>query len=212
MSPEAGAARLDPGVAGPTVFILPTDKKLSAQEALEWGAVAQVLPRERLLDTKWELAREPAKPSPGAPPPHPLAVHPGLEALIPPRAGPRPRPRTDAQRLFFPFGAGMKPLDRPWDDEPWSDRSLAPPVDDHCGGLVWRNDPRAANASIARLLGVALAVTHVPTPGPASPPRRDGAPGATERHLDLRKASVLQLKGHDPAATCVLCDPVSDPG
>ena len=25
-----------------------------------------------------------------------------------------------AQRQFFPFGAGMQPLDRPWDQKPWS--------------------------------------------------------------------------------------------
>jgi hypothetical protein len=28
---------------------------------------------------------------------------------------------TYAQRQFFPVGAGMAPLDRPWDQEPWSD-------------------------------------------------------------------------------------------
>ena len=27
---------------------------------------------------------------------------------------------TYAQRGFFPFGGGMVPLDRAWDDEPWS--------------------------------------------------------------------------------------------
>jgi hypothetical protein len=26
-----------------------------------------------------------------------------------------------AQRQFFPFGAGMQGLDRPWDEKPWSD-------------------------------------------------------------------------------------------
>jgi hypothetical protein len=28
---------------------------------------------------------------------------------------------TYAQRQFFPIGGGMTPLDRPWDEEPWSD-------------------------------------------------------------------------------------------
>ena len=28
---------------------------------------------------------------------------------------------TYAQRQFFPVGGGMAPLDRPWDEEPWSD-------------------------------------------------------------------------------------------
>ena len=28
---------------------------------------------------------------------------------------------TYAQRAFFPFGGEMAPLDRPWDERPWSD-------------------------------------------------------------------------------------------
>jgi len=28
---------------------------------------------------------------------------------------------TYAQRQFFPFGGGMRALDRPWDQRPWSD-------------------------------------------------------------------------------------------
>jgi hypothetical protein len=28
---------------------------------------------------------------------------------------------TYAQRQFFPVGGGMRPLDRAWDEEPWSD-------------------------------------------------------------------------------------------
>ena len=27
---------------------------------------------------------------------------------------------TYAQRAFFPFGGGMEPLDRAWDDKPWT--------------------------------------------------------------------------------------------
>ena len=27
---------------------------------------------------------------------------------------------TYAQRAFFPFGGEMEPLDRPWDQQPWS--------------------------------------------------------------------------------------------
>ena len=54
-------------VSGPLVgrnrarYMLLTGKKLSAQEALEWGAVAEVLPKDQLLDRAWELARELAK-------------------------------------------------------------------------------------------------------------------------------------------------------
>ena len=28
---------------------------------------------------------------------------------------------TYAQRQFFPVGGGMAPLDRPWNEKPWSD-------------------------------------------------------------------------------------------
>ncbi len=33
----------------------------------------------------------------------------------------QPRPVPVAQRQFFPFGGGMRALDRPWDQQPWSD-------------------------------------------------------------------------------------------
>src|SRR5262249_30202903 len=42
-------------------YMLLTGKKLSAREALEWGAVNEVLPKDRLLDRAWELAHELAK-------------------------------------------------------------------------------------------------------------------------------------------------------
>jgi enoyl-CoA hydratase/carnithine racemase len=38
-------------------FLL-TGKRLGAQEAREWGVVNEVLPKDRLLDRAWELARE----------------------------------------------------------------------------------------------------------------------------------------------------------
>ena len=34
---------------------------------------------------------------------------------------PPPRAETYAQRQFFPMGGGMRGLDRPWDQGPWSD-------------------------------------------------------------------------------------------
>ena len=33
-------------------------KQLSAQEALDWGVVAEVLPQDQLVDRAWEIARE----------------------------------------------------------------------------------------------------------------------------------------------------------
>ncbi len=39
-------------------YFLLTGQKLSAQQALSWGVVSEVLPRERLLPRAWELAEE----------------------------------------------------------------------------------------------------------------------------------------------------------
>ncbi|MGW1028603.1 enoyl-CoA hydratase/isomerase family protein [Streptomyces sp. NPDC002577] len=102
-------------------YMLLTGKKLSAQEAMEWGAVAEVLPKEQLLDRAWELARELAKR-----PPLVLRYTRQLFTQELKRAflnelGHGLARETYAQRAFFPFGGEMEPLDRPWDDRPWSD-------------------------------------------------------------------------------------------
>src|SRR4030095_9653740 len=63
MVPGDGQHVIWPAIVGSNRarYLLLTGKKLSAQEALEWGAVNEVLPKERLLDRAWELARELAK-------------------------------------------------------------------------------------------------------------------------------------------------------
>jgi len=102
-------------------YLLLTGKKLSAREALEWGAVNEVLPRDRLLDRAWELARELAK----RPPlvlryTRMLFTH-GLKRAFLDELGHGIAREMYAQRQFFPVGGGMEPLDRPWNREPWSD-------------------------------------------------------------------------------------------
>jgi enoyl-CoA hydratase/carnithine racemase len=102
-------------------YMLLTGKKLSAQEALEWGAVNEVLPRDRLLDRAWELARELAR----RPPlvlryTRMLFTH-GLKRAFLDELGHGIAREMYAQRQFFPVGGGMTPLDRPWNKEPWSD-------------------------------------------------------------------------------------------
>jgi enoyl-CoA hydratase/carnithine racemase len=80
-----------------------------------------VLPKARLLDRAWELARELAKR-----PPLTLRYTRALftqdfkRAFLDELAHGLAR-ETYAQRQFFPVGGGMDPLDRPWDKEPWSD-------------------------------------------------------------------------------------------
>jgi enoyl-CoA hydratase/carnithine racemase len=102
-------------------YMLLTGRKLPAQEALEWGVVAEVLPKAQLLDRAWELAHELAK----RPPltlryTRLLFVQDFKRAFLDELAHGLAR-ETYAQRQFFPVGGGMEPLDRSWDEEPWSD-------------------------------------------------------------------------------------------
>jgi enoyl-CoA hydratase/carnithine racemase len=101
-------------------YLLLTGKQLSAQEALEWGAVAEVVPKEQLLDRAYELARELLK----RPPlvlryTRMLFTNPLKRAFID-ELGHGLARETYAQQEWFPFGGGMEPLDRAWDDDPWS--------------------------------------------------------------------------------------------
>jgi enoyl-CoA hydratase/carnithine racemase len=102
-------------------YLLLTGKKLSAKEALEWGAVNEVLPKDRLLDRAWEWAHELAK--------RPILTlrytrmlfTQDLKRAFLDELNHGIARETYAQRQFFPVGGGMAPLDRPWDKEPWSD-------------------------------------------------------------------------------------------
>ena len=101
-------------------YMLLTGMKLSARQALEWGAIAEVVPKDRVLDRAFEIARELVKR-----PPLVLRYTRQLFANQLRRAfvnelGHGLARETYAQQEFFPFGAGMQPLDRAWDDEPWS--------------------------------------------------------------------------------------------
>ncbi|WP_264766416.1 enoyl-CoA hydratase/isomerase family protein, partial [Nocardia macrotermitis] len=95
-------------------------KKLAAREALDWGAVAEVLPKDQVLDRAWELARELVK----RPPltlryTRQLFTHELKRAFLD-QMGQGIGFETYAQRRFFPAGGRMEPLDRAWDDNPWS--------------------------------------------------------------------------------------------
>jgi len=101
-------------------YMLLTGKKLSAREALEWGAVSEVLPRDRLLDRAWELARELAKRPPLTLRYTRMLFTQDLKRAFLDELAHGLARETYAQRQFFPIGAGMEPLDRPWDENPWS--------------------------------------------------------------------------------------------
>jgi enoyl-CoA hydratase/carnithine racemase len=110
-------------------YFLLTGMKLGAQEAKEWGVVNEVLPKDQLLDRAWELARELVK----RPPltlrySRQLFTNPLKRAFID-ELGHGLALETYAQRAFFPFGGGMAPLDRAWDQEPWTTSASTPAGD-----------------------------------------------------------------------------------
>jgi phenylpropionate dioxygenase-like ring-hydroxylating dioxygenase large terminal subunit/enoyl-CoA hydratase/carnithine racemase len=97
-------------------YFLLTGMKLAAAEAKEWGVVNEVLPKDKVLDRAWELARELVK----RPPltlrySRQLFTNPLKRAFLD-ELGHGLARETYAQRAFFPFGGEMAPLDRAWDD------------------------------------------------------------------------------------------------
>lgn len=101
-------------------YFLLTGMKLSAQQALDWGAVAEVLPKENVLDRAWELAHELAKRPPLTLRHTRLLFTQELKRAFLNELNHGLARETYAQRAFFPFGGGMVPLDRAWDENPWS--------------------------------------------------------------------------------------------
>lgn len=102
-------------------YFLLTGQKLSARQLLEYGAVNEVLPRERLMDRARELA-------------HYLAMRPPLTLRLTrsvlvqelKRAAVNDLSFGQYQELygmrnFFSYRGGKDPLDRPWNDDPWGD-------------------------------------------------------------------------------------------
>ena len=102
-------------------YMLLTGKKLSAREAVEWGAVNEVLPKPALLDRAWELARELARRPPLVLRYTRMLFTQDLKRAFLDELGHVLARETYAQRQFFPVGGGMEPLDRPWDKKPWSE-------------------------------------------------------------------------------------------
>ena len=58
--PGDGSHVIWPMLVGPNRArsMLLMGKKLGAQEAIDWGVVAEVLPQDQLVDRAWEMARE----------------------------------------------------------------------------------------------------------------------------------------------------------
>lgn len=101
-------------------YMLLTGQKVSADEARQWGVVNEVLPKEQLLDRAWELARELVKRPPLVLRYTRQLFTQSLKRAFLDELGHGLARETYAQRAFFPFGGHMEPLDRPWDEQPWS--------------------------------------------------------------------------------------------
>jgi len=102
-------------------YLLLMGYKLTAQEAREWGVVHEVLPKDKLLDRAWEIARQLAMRPPIATRNTRHLLVQNLKRAVLDELDHGLQAEMWAQRQFFPFGAGMQGLDRPWDQKPWSD-------------------------------------------------------------------------------------------
>jgi enoyl-CoA hydratase/carnithine racemase len=102
-------------------YLLFTGYKLTAQEAKEWGVVHEVLPRDQLLDRAWEIARQISMRPPIVNRNTKYVLTQSLRRAFLDELHHGLQAEMWAQRQFFPFGAGMQALDRPWDQKPWSD-------------------------------------------------------------------------------------------
>jgi enoyl-CoA hydratase/carnithine racemase len=102
-------------------YLLLMGYKLTAQEAREWGVVHEVMPKDKLVDRAWDIARDLAMRPPIVLRNTRYLLVQNLKRAFQNELSHGLQAEMWAQRQFFPFGAGMKPLDRPWDQEPWSD-------------------------------------------------------------------------------------------
>ncbi|HEY7107320.1 MAG TPA: enoyl-CoA hydratase/isomerase family protein [Acidimicrobiia bacterium] len=102
-------------------YLLLMGYQLTAQEAREWGVVHEVLPKDKLLERAWEIARQIAMRPPIAIRNTKHVLTQNLKRAFLNELDHGLQAEMWAQRQFFPFGAGMQGLDRPWDQKPWSD-------------------------------------------------------------------------------------------
>jgi enoyl-CoA hydratase/carnithine racemase len=102
-------------------YLLLMGTQLTAHEAREWGVVHEVLPKDALLDRAWEIAHQLAMRPPIALRNTRHLMVQNLKRAFLDELDHGLQAEMWAQRQFFPFGAGMQGLDRPWDQKPWSD-------------------------------------------------------------------------------------------
>ena len=118
LSPGDGIQNIWPLVLGRNRFRYAQlmGQKITAQMAHEWGAVNEVLPKERLLERAWEIARHLLRHSP-------IVLRHTRRTFVQEfkRAAVNDLGYGQTMELlgmtqFTPIGGGMEPLDRAWND------------------------------------------------------------------------------------------------
>lgn len=106
-------------VIGPTraKYFLLTDQRLSAEQAMEWGAVNEVLPKGDVVDRAWELAREIVKRPPMATRYTRRLFTRDLKQAVLDHLDVGIWTELYAQRQYYPMGGGMSPMRHAWDSE-----------------------------------------------------------------------------------------------
>jgi enoyl-CoA hydratase/carnithine racemase len=118
LSPGDGIQNIWPLVIGRNRFRYAQlmGQKITAQMAHEWGAVNEVLPKAELMDRAWEIARSLLRFSP-------IVLRHTRRTFVQEfkRAAVNDLGYAQSMELlgmtqFTPYGGGMKPLDRAWND------------------------------------------------------------------------------------------------
>jgi enoyl-CoA hydratase/carnithine racemase len=104
-----------PGSATCARYFLLTNQKLTAQQALERGAVNEVLVTDKLLDRAFELAHEIAKRPPMATRYTRLLFTQDLKRTVLKELSDGIALEHYAQRQFYPVGGAKGPICRSWD-------------------------------------------------------------------------------------------------
>jgi enoyl-CoA hydratase/carnithine racemase len=118
MVPGDGQHIMWPMIIGPTRarYFLLTNQKLTAQQALEWGAVNEVLPEDQLIDRAFEIARDIAKRPPMATRYTRNLFTQNIKRAVLNELSHGISLELYAQRQFYPVGGGMGPIETSWDD------------------------------------------------------------------------------------------------
>ncbi len=118
MVPGDGQHIMWPAIIGPTRahYFLLTNERITAEKALEWGAVNEVHPQDALLERAYEIARDIARRPPMATRFTRRLFTQNWKRLMLDELSHGIALELYAQRQFYPVGGGMGPIQGTWDD------------------------------------------------------------------------------------------------